>query len=211
MEERIEVFKEMFMRPHSPFLTELEKEALSDRVPIIRKDTQSFLRFLLNLRKPERILEIGTAVGFSAIMMAENTEESCIIDTIENYEKRIPVAAENIKKSGYEKRITLFEGDAAEVLKTLKEPYDFIFMDAAKGQYPVFFNNMEHLIKKGTVIVTDNIFQDGDMIESKYAVRRRDRTIHKRMRDYLYDISQKKDYETDILPIGDGLSLMVKK
>lgn len=211
MEERIEVFKEMFMRPHSPFLTELEKKALSDRVPIIRKDTQSFLRFLLNVHKPKRILEIGTAVGFSAIMMAENTEESCIIDTIENYEKRIPVATENIRKSGYEKRITLFEGDAAEVLKTLKEPYDFIFMDAAKGQYPVFFNNMEHLIKKGTVIVTDNIFQDGDMIESKYAVRRRDRTIHKRMRDYLYDISQKKDYETDILPIGDGLSLMVKK
>ena len=137
--------------------------------------------------------------------------EDCQITTIENYEKRIPIARENFRKAGAEKQITLLEGDAQEVLKTLKEPYDFIFMDAAKGQYLHFLPQVLRLMRPGGILVSDNILQEGDLIESRFAVERRDRTIHKRMREYLYELKHNEQLVTSLLPLGDGVAVSTKK
>ena len=163
------------------------------------------------MQKPKRILEVGTAVGFSAILMAEYNPYPCEIVTIDNYEKRIPIARENFVRAGKEKQITLIEGDATEVLKTLDEPFDMIFMDAAKGQYINFMPDILRLLAPGGLLVSDNVLQDGDIIESRFAVTRRNRTIHARMREYLYELKHHPQLETVILPVGDGVTLSVKK
>lgn len=162
------------------------------------------------MQKPKRILEVGTAVGFSAILMAEYNPYPCEIVTIENYEKRIPIARENFLRAGKENQITLIEGDATEVLKTLEEPFDMIFMDAAKGQYINFMPDILRLLKKDGVLVSDNVLQDGDIIESHFVVTRRNRTIHKRMREYLYELTHRDDLITAVLPIGDGITVSTK-
>ena len=162
------------------------------------------------MQKPKRILEVGTAVGFSAILMAEYNPYPCEIVTIENYEKRIPIARENFVRAGKENQITLIEGDATEVLKTLEEPFDMIFMDAAKGQYINFMPDILRLLKKDGVLVSDNVLQDGDIIESHFVVTRRNRTIHKRMREYLYELTHRDDLITAVLPIGDGITVSMK-
>ena len=192
-------------------LDQIEREATADYVPIIRKEMQSFLKFLLAMKKPARILEVGTAVGFSAILMAEYDPVPCQITTIENYEKRIPIARENFKRAGKEAQIALLEGDAAEVLKTLEDPYDFIFMDAAKGQYIHFLPEILRLLAKDGVLVSDNVLQDGDVIESRFAVTRRNRTIHKRMREYLYTLTHSEELVTAVLPVGDGITLSTRR
>ena len=192
-------------------LDQIEREATADYVPIIRKEMQSFLKFLLAMKKPARILEVGTAVGFSAILMAEYDPVPCQITTIENYEKRIPIARENFKRAGKEAQIALLEGDAAEVLKTLEGPYDFIFMDAAKGQYIHFLPEILRLLAKDGVLVSDNVLQDGDVIESRFAVTRRKRTIHKRMREYLYTLTHSEELVTAVLPVGDGITLSTRR
>nr|WP_283250691.1 O-methyltransferase [Roseburia hominis] len=192
-------------------LDQIEREATADYVPIIRKEMQSFLKFLLAMKKPARILEVGTAVGFSAILMAEYDPVPCQITTIENYEKRIPIARENFKRAGKEAQIALLEGDAAEVLKTLEGPYDFIFMDAAKGQYIHFLPEILRLLAKDGVLVSDNVLQDGDVIESRFAVTRRNRTIHKRMREYLYTLTHSEELVTAVLPVGDGITLSTRR
>ena len=208
--ERLTTFINSFAKEDSPFLQEIEAQALDTQVPIIRKDMQGFLKFLMQANSPENILEVGTATGFSALLMAENTPAETKITTIEKYEKRIPVAKENFEKSGYSGRITLLEGDAGDILKELTGSYDFIFMDAAKGQYPNFLPEAVRLLCDGGMLVTDNVLQDGDMLESRYAVCRRDRTIHARMREYLYEITHHEQLTTTILPIGDGVSVSVK-
>ena len=210
IDERLFTFINSFDKGNSPFLDELEREAKRDYVPIIRTDMQSLLRFLLRLKRPVNILEVGTAVGFSALLMAENTAEECRITTIENYEKRIPIARENFKRGGMEHRITLLEGDATEILKELDEAYDFIFMDAAKGQYLNFLPDLLRLLAEDGMLVSDNVLQDGDLMESRYAVTRRNRTIHSRMRDYLYELKNNPVLETVILPVGDGVTISVK-
>ena len=192
-------------------LDQIEREATADYVPIIRKEMQSFLKFLLAMKKPARILEVGTAVGFSAILMAEYDPVPCQITTIENYEKRIPIARENFKRAGKEAQIALLEGDAAEVLKTLEGPYDFIFMDAAKGQYIHFLPEILRILEKDGVLVSDNVLQDGDVIESRFAVTRRNRTIHKRMREYLYTLTHSEELVTAVLPVGDGITLSTRR
>ena len=210
IDERLFTFINSFDKGNSKFLDELEQEAKRDYVPIIRKDMQNLLRFLLRLKRPLNILEVGTAVGFSALLMAENTSDDCKITTIENYEKRIPIARENFKRDGMEHRITLLEGDATEILKELDESYDFIFMDAAKGQYLNFLPDLLRLLDKDGMLVSDNVLQDGDLMESRYAVTRRNRTIHSRMRDYLYELKNNPALETVILPVGDGVTISVK-
>jgi len=210
IDERLFTFINSFDKGNSEFLDELEQEAKRDYVPIIRKDMQNLLRFLLRLKRPVNILEVGTAVGFSALLMAENTAEECRITTIENYEKRIPIARENFKRGGMEHRITLLEGDATEILKELDEAYDFIFMDAAKGQYLNFLPDLLRLLAEDGMLVSDNVLQDGDLMESRYAVTRRNRTIHARMRDYLYELKNNPALETVILPVGDGVTISVK-
>ena len=195
---------------NTSILDTIEREALDSYVPIIRKEMQSFLKLLLAMQKPKRILEVGTAVGFSAILMAEYNPIPCEIVTIENYEKRIPIARENFIRAGKQEQITLIEGDATEVLKTLEEPFDMIFMDAAKGQYIHFMPDILRLLKKDGVLVSDNVLQDGDIIESHFIVTRRNRTIHKRMREYLYELTHREDLVTAVLPVGDGITVSTK-
>jgi len=213
-DERTVVYINSLDNGNSDYLNRIEYDALNTQVPIIRRETQSLLRFMLKTKKPERILEVGTAVGFSALLMAENTPADTTITTIEKYEKRIPLAKENFAKSGYGDRITLLEGDATEILAALAaadEKYDFIFMDAAKGQYINFLPHVSSLLTEGGVLISDNVLQDGDIIESRFAVTRRDRTIHKRMREYLYELTHSEIYETTILPLGDGVAMSVRK
>ncbi|MGN0251179.1 MAG: O-methyltransferase [Oliverpabstia sp.] len=209
--ERMVTYINSLDEGHTSFLEQLEKQAISDGVPVIRREMQSFLKFLLAAVRPVRILEVGTAVGFSALLMCEYNPVSCEIITIENYEKRIPVARENFRKAGREKQIILLEGDAAKVLKTLDEPFDFIFMDAAKGQYLHFLPDVLRLLKSGGVLVSDNVLQEGDIIESRYAVERRNRTIYKRMREYLYELKHNNELVTSLIPLGDGVALSTKR
>lgn len=196
---------------NNEFLTELEISAKKDRVPIIRTSMQQFLKTIIYMTKPKAILEVGAAIGFSSCLMATYNPEPCKIITIENYEKRIPIAKENIKKAGFEDVITLLCGDAKDILPSIQEQFDLIFMDAAKAQYPVFYPEVKRLLKPGGILISDNVLQDGDIIESKFAVTRRNRTIHKRMRDYLYTITHDEDMVTTILPISDGVTISVKK
>ena len=194
-------------------LDQIEKEALANDVPIIRKDMQSFLKFLLAAKKPQRILEVGCAVGFSAILMAQWNPVECTVTTIENWEPRIPVARENFRRAGREKQITLLEGDAGEILPQLLsegKQYDWIFMDAAKGQYPALLPAAVKMLSDGGVLVSDNVLFDGDIIESRFVVTRRNRTIHKRMRDYLYTLTHHEQLVTTVLPVGDGAAVSVK-
>ncbi len=195
---------------NTPFLNEIEQEALDSCVPIVRREMQSFLKVLLAVKRPKQILEVGTAVGFSTLLFCEYAPEGAHVTTIEKYEKRIPIAKENFRRAGRERQITFLEGDASEILAGLTETYDFIFMDAAKGQYIHFLPDVMRLLDAGGVLVSDNVLQDGDIIESHYAVERRNRTIYKRMRDYLYELKHDERLTTSIVPIGDGATVSVR-
>lgn len=210
VEERMRTFINSLDAGNTPFLDELECSALSEGVPIIRKEMQSFIKTLLALKKPQRILEVGTAVGFSTLLMCEYSQPEMHITTIENYEKRIPKARENFRRAGCESQITFLEGDAGQILKELSGAYDLIFMDAAKGQYIHFLPEVLRLLKKGGLLVSDNVLQDGDIIESRFAVTRRNRTIYSRMRDYLWQLKHMKEFETAVLTVGDGVTISTK-
>ena len=196
---------------NSALVNQIEEEALASYVPIIRKEMQSFLKVLLEMKRPKATLEVGTAVGFSALLMSEHVDEDCHITTIEKYEPRIPIARENFRRAGKEKQITLLEGDATDYLKTLEGPYDFIFMDAAKGQYIHFLPDILRVLAPGGVLLSDNVLQDGDIIQSRFAVERRNRTIHARMREYLYTLTHHEQLTTSLIPLGDGVTLSIKK
>lgn len=210
--ERIVSYIHSLEKTNSEVLEKIEEQAHIDNVPIIRKEMESFLRVMLYIKKPKRILELGTAVGYSAILMSECIDEDGKITTIENYEKRIVEAKKNIELSGKGQIIELLEGDATEVMKTLpSQQFDFVFMDAAKAQYIYLLPEVLRLMKKGAVLITDNVLQEGDLIESRFVVERRDRTIHKRMREYLEVVKNHEELETSIVPIGDGITISVKK
>ena len=209
--ERIVDYINSLDKGNSPVCNAIEKEALADGVPIIRKEMGNLLKVLLLLKQPQKILEVGTAVGYSSILMSENMPQNCRITTIENYEKRIPVAKNNFKRAGKEEGITLLEGDAMDILKELDGTYDFIFMDAAKGQYINFLPELLRLMPAGGLLISDNVLQEGDIVESRYGVTRRNRTIHTRMREYIYTLTHAEQLETSIVPIGDGITLSVKK
>lgn len=211
VDERLVTYINSLDTGNTSILDQIEKEALDSYVPIIRKEMQQFLKLLLAMKCPMRILEVGTAVGFSSILMAEYDPVPCEITTIENYEKRIPIAKENFIRAGKEKQITLLEGDAEQILPTLTETYDFIFMDAAKGQYIHFMPDILRLLGSEGTLVSDNVLQDGDIIESRFAVTRRNRTIHKRMREYLYELTHDERLVTAVLPIGDGVTVSTWK
>ena len=211
IDERMATFINSLDAGNAPYLNELERYAKKTNVPIIRTEMQSLLKFLLAMKEPKEILEVGTAIGFSALLMSEYGPKDCHITTIEKYEKRIPLAKENFKKAGKEDAITLLEGDATEILQTLEGTYDFIFMDAAKGQYINFLPDILRLLKVGGLLISDNVLQDGDIIESRFAVTRRNRTIHARMREYLYELKHHEDLETVILPVGDGVTISVRR
>lgn len=195
-----------------PFLMEIERQAKAERVPIIRKETAAFLKTLVAGMRPNSILEIGTAVGYSALLMASVMGEGCRITTIEKYEKRIPKARENFQRAGREKEITLLEGDAGEILGRLPSgSFDFIFLDGAKGQYIHWLEDALRCLRSGGMLVSDNVFQEGDIIQSRFAIERRNRTIHSRMREYLFALKHREELETSIVPIGDGVTISVKR
>lgn len=196
--------------PEDPLLYEIEKEARKEQVPIIRTEMKNLLKVLLQIKKPKKILEVGTAVGFSSLFMSRYLEPGATITTIERYEPRIEKAKENFEKADEKKCITLLEGDAIEILKELEESYDFIFMDAAKGQYINFLPDILRLLNKDGLLVSDNALQEGELVKSRYAVTRRNRTIHSRMREYLYTITHMEGLSTVILPIGDGVTISCK-
>ena len=210
VDERFVTYINSLNTGNTPLLEEIEREAHEAAVPIIRREMQSLLKLLLAVKRPERILEVGTAVGFSALLMEEYNPADCHVTTIENYEKRIPVARANFERAGKSGSITLLEGDAAEILKELEGSYDLIFMDAAKGQYIHFLDDVLRLLAPGGMLVSDNVLQDGDVIESRFAVTRRNRTIHKRMREYLYELTHHSGLTTAVLTVGDGVTVSVR-
>lgn len=210
IDERMSAFIDSMDQELPLYLRELEKKAIADEVPIIRKPLQSFLRFLMMFTKPKAILEVGTAIGFSALLMSEYAPKDCKVTTIEKYEKRIPQAKENFRAAGKEDSITLLEGDATDILREMQGSYDFIFMDAAKGQYLGFLPDVLRLLKPDGLLLSDNVLQDGDVIESRFALERRKRTTHARMREYMYQLKHTPGLETVILPVGDGITLTIK-
>ena len=210
VEERITSFINSMNADETGIVGVIEEEAIRDEVPIIRKETKEWIKTMLLIQKPMRILEVGTAVGFSAIYMSQYLPAGAHITTIEKWEPRIDKAKENIKRADKEDCITLLEGDAADILKELQEPFDFIFMDAAKGQYIHFLPDVIRLLATGGVLISDNVLQDGEVLDSKYVVERRNRTIHSRMREYLYTLKNHEQLETSIIPLGDGVALSVK-
>ncbi len=208
--ERLNVYLDSLQSKNGTFLEELEEEAIAEGVPVIRKQMQGFLKTILPIRRPKRILEVGTGSGFSALLMAENTEKSCRITTIENNKERIAAAKKNIARDQMQDRIELLSGNAEDLLPLMKERFDLIFMDAAKGQYPHLLADVLRLLDENGVLITDNVLLDGEILESHYVVKRRNRTIHKRMREYLYELTHTSGLETSVLPIGDGAALSVK-
>ena len=211
VDERITAYINSLDMGNTKLLNQIEEEAKRDFVPVIRREMQSFLKTLLAVKQPRDILEVGTAVGFSALLLCEYGHPKAHITTIEKYEKRIPAAKENFKRAGREKQITLLEGDAAEYLQKMTGTFEFIFMDAAKGQYIHFLPDVLRLLAPGGLLVSDNVLQDGELIESRFAVERRNRTIHSRMREYLYELKHNPQLVTSILPLGDGVTLSVKQ
>ena len=209
--ERLTSYLHSLDRGNGELLDRIEAEAVRDFVPIIRKETGALLKTLVALKQPRAILEVGTAVGYSALLMGRAMPAGCHLTTIEKYEKRLPIARENFRRAGMEDRITLLEGDAEEILAGLTGTWDFIFMDAAKGQYLHWLPMLLRLMPEGGVLISDNVLQDGDLIESRYAVERRNRTIHSRMREYLYALTHMEELETSVLPIGYGVTVSVKK
>ena len=209
--ERIITFLNSFETENNPCLVTIEEEALGRSIPIIKKETQSLLKVMLSIQKPMRILEIGTAVGFSVLLMSEWVDTTCQIVTIEKDDRQIPVAQSNIRKVGKEEQITLLHGDAKEELPKLVNPFDFIFMDAAKGQYLSFFPEILRLLSPRGVLVSDNVLQEGNIVESRYAITKRDRTIHDRMREYLYLLKHHEELVTTILTVGDGVAVSSRR
>lgn len=192
-------------------LEQLRISAEQSGVPIIRRETESFMKVLLEMKRPSGILEIGAAVGYSAVFMAKNTNEKCRITTVENYEERIQIARANIAAFKMEDRIDLIGEDAAKVLPELDGPFDLIFLDAAKGQYITFLPDLLRILPSGGILLADNVLQDGDLVRSRYATPRRQRTIHDRMREFIWQIKHSDELETTLLTVGDGLTLSIRK
>ncbi len=210
-DERLTAYINSLNAGWPPYLRQMEQKAREARIPVVRRETQSFLRTALALYQPRSILEVGTAVGFSALLMCEYAPKGCQITTIENYAPRIAAAKENFRKYRREEQIRLLEGDAGEVLSKLSGVYEWIFMDAAKGQYIRWLPDILRLLAPGGLLLSDNVLQEGEIIQSRFLVERRNRTIHKRMRDYLYALTHHPALHTCVLPLGDGLAMSVKK
>lgn len=190
-------------------LEKIKKKALEDKVPIIMDDTLEVIAKILDEIKPKKILEIGTAVGYSAICFSEYLQENGKIDTIERDTERVKEARKNIKKAEVEEKINIYEGDAVEILPTLNDEYDVVFIDAAKGKYPFFLNQALRMIKPGGVIFADNILYKG-YVMSDYN-KHKQRTAVRNLREYIAEITNNEKLETEILEVGDGLAISKTK
>ena len=213
--ERIRDFIISYCHDDCGILQEIYDEALKDEVPIIRRDAKNLLQVMLRMIKPKRILEVGTAIGYSTLVMADTLNDiygECNdwhITTLELDETRCRQAQTNFDKSSFSRRISLIRGDAADSLDLLEGQFDLVFIDAAKAQYMVYLEKCMKLVCSGTVILTDNILSDGDVLESHFLVEKRDRTIHDRMREYVYKIKNDESFDTAILSVGDGIAVSV--
>lgn len=208
-EDYIEDYIRSITPVSNSYLSKLEEYAHENNVPIVQPEVAQLLRVLLKNNKPQSILEVGTAIGYSALVMAEVTKDT-IITTIERNEDMIYLAKNNISNSEYCDRIQILEGDAEEILPNIKEKYDFIFLDAAKGQYIEFFKHCSNLLKAGGMIVSDNVLYKG-MVATDELVVRRKKTIVKRLRNYLHYINELEGYTSCVLPLGDGVALTYKE
>lgn len=194
----------------SPLLQELESYAKEHHVPIVQPEVGQLLRTLLKIHKPASILEVGTAIGYSAILMGECLSGKWTITSLERNQEIIPAALENIERADYEDRIKIIPGDALETFPHLTSTYDFIFLDAAKGHYMEFFDYASALLKPGGIIVSDNVLYKG-MVAEDSLVKRRKRTIVNRLREYLERINNLEGYISSVIPIGDGVAITCKE
>ena len=209
--DRISSFIDSFIVDDEGILGEIYMSAIKRGVPVIRRSAKEFLKTQLLIKKPKNILEIGTAIGYSSLYMSQYIDEDGRITTLELDETRVIEAKENIKKLGKEEVIKVIKGDALETISTLPDDsYDFLFVDAAKGQYINYYEDVIRIAKSGAVIISDNILQDGEILESHFTVEKRNRTIHDRMRDYIYKITHDERVESSILPLADGMAVTIK-
>jgi len=209
----VEYIRALHQVPSSDVLLEIENKIAQgiEHWPIIKPEVADFLKVLLSLTKPMQILEIGTAVGYSSILMSGLLAENGHITTIERFDYMLGIAKENIKRANLEDTITLLEGNAAAILPTLKnEQYDFIFMDCAKGQYINFLPECIRLLKPNGLLLTDNVLHKGTVARSRYLIERRQRTTHSRLRDFLWTITHCEQLRSSVVPIGDGIALSYK-
>lgn len=190
-------------------LKELEEYASENNIPIVHKEVSELLKVLLKLQKPKRILEVGCAIGYSSILFASVLDDDVEIITVERNEKMIEKAKENIKRAGMENNITILEGDAEELLPNVEGTFDMIFLDAAKGQYKLFYDMIIDKLKVDGLLISDNILYKGMVAHDDYVIRRK-KTIVKRMRNYLDYISHCDYLDTSLIPIGDGVALSYK-
>lgn len=213
-DERVSNFIFSISKEEDKEILELKETAIKMQVPIIRDETKAFIKYTMHLLKPKKILELGTAIAYSTLVIYKETKDYIEkLVTVENYPIRIKEAKKNISKYFDKNKIKLVEQDIDDFLRNNEndEKYDFIFLDAAKGQYIVWLPYIKQLMKKNSVLIADNIFKDGEILESRFLIDKRDRTIHKRMREFLYTIMHDEDFNTQIFNLGDGLSVSIKK
>lgn len=209
-EERMNIFLSSLYEENPRLLQETEAMAREERIPVIRPQTQGLLRTLLAAKAPKHLLEIGGAIGFSALFFCEHGPRDMKVTTIELDQERAERARELIEKAGRSEQILVLEGDASDILPALTGTYDFIFQDAAKGQYLHWLDDILALMHEGSMLVTDNILMDLDLIRPHVLLERRDRTIYRRLRAYLYRLTHDPSVTTSILPVADGVSITVK-
>ena len=211
IDQNITTYIHSLAKDNPQAIEQIRRAAEDEGIPIIRREMESFLRTLLRIKAPQSILEIGAGVGYSALFMATNTPSYCHITTIENYPPRIEKAKKNIEQTGMKGRVTLIADDAAKVIAGLDGGYDFIFLDSAKGQYMDMLPHILRLLDKDGLLLADNVLQDGSLVRSRFAHARRQRTIHKRMRDFVWTVMHCDELESTLITIGDGVTLSCKK
>lgn len=192
-------------------LGQLQKKCYEEAVPIIDIETAKFLEFLLTINKPKRILELGTAVGFSAILMSQYLSDGGSITTIDRNPRMIERALKNFDEFGVNDKVDFIQGDIVDVIKTLDEPYDFILLDSAKGQYVNIYDDVLRLLNVNGILFVDDIFQNGNIIKNIMEIEKRQRTIHRRMNEFVQKITNEQNMRTSILPLADGVIVSVKK
>lgn len=209
-EKRFSVFSESLRKPLSKELSDFYEDAKRRTIPVIEEETMDILAFLLSVKEPSRVLEIGSAIGFSASFILNFLKPAASLTSMEYNDAMADEAEENWRRLGISERIIFKRGDAVVLLKEENEPYDFIFLDSAKGQYPTLLPDLKRLLKKGGILFSDNVLMEGRVTESRFFIERRDRTSYERIRSFLREVSKDPDFQTDLLPLGDGILLAHK-
>ena len=209
-EKRFSVFSESLRKPLSKELSDFYEDAKRRTIPVIDEETMDLLSFLLLVKEPLRVLEIGSAIGFSASFILNFLKPAASLTSMEYNDAMADEAEENWRRLGISERIIFKRGDAVVLLKEENEPYDFIFLDSAKGQYPTLLPDLKRLLKKGGILFSDNVLMEGRVTESRFFIERRDRTSYERIRSFLREVSKDPDFQTDLLPLGDGILLAHK-